>query len=105
LPPSWRQRASFYELPAPGETAADRSDETIRNPTETPSSAVLEAELVGARALVRLLETQVEDLRRDRDGWRSQAEASQRLLVYDRDSRALVVSPTPSRPWWKRLVR
>jgi hypothetical protein len=90
------------------ETAEGRSDETTRNSLRTPAvlMAVLEAELAGARQLVRLLETQVEDLRRDRDGWRSQAEAAQRVLT---DGRAMVVSSATgvtrprSRPWWKRV--
>ena len=90
------------------ETAEGRSDETTRNSLRTPAvlMAVLEAELAGARQLVRLLETQVEDLRRDRDGWRSQAEAAQRVLT---DGRAMVVSPattatvTKPTPWWKRV--
>jgi hypothetical protein len=94
-----------YEVTVTGETAEGGSGETIRNPEGT---VVLEVELTGARALIRLLETQVEDLRRDRDGWRSQAEASQRLLTHDIDGRALVVSSAtmarPSRRWWKRLV-
>jgi hypothetical protein len=91
-----------------GETAEGRSDETTRNSLRTPAvlMAVLEAELAGARQLVRLLETQVDDLRRDRDGWRSQAEAAQRVLT---DGRAMVVSPattatvTKPTPWWKRV--
>jgi hypothetical protein len=32
------------------------------------------------------LENQIDDLRRDRDGWRQQAEASQRLLTDARKS-------------------
>jgi excisionase family DNA binding protein len=91
-----------YELTVTGETAEGGSAETIRNPEQPPpeTTAVLEAELTGARALVRLLEVQVEDLRRDRDGWRTQAEASQRLLTPPPSS-ATTVRP---RPWWKRLV-
>jgi hypothetical protein len=57
-----------------------------RNPQGNPSTVVLEAELVGARALIELLKVQVDDLRGDRDGWRNQAEAAQRLLAHDRAS-------------------
>jgi excisionase family DNA binding protein len=80
------------------------SGETIRNPSrnapENPSAAILQAELAGARQLIKFLEEQVEDLRGDRDGWRQQAETAQRLLTHARE-RAV---PTPMRPWWKRLA-
>ena len=39
--------------------------------------ATAEAELTGARQLIKTLEAQVEDLRGDRDGWRQQAEMAQ----------------------------
>ena len=57
-----------------------------------------EAELTGARQLIKFLETQVEDLRGDRDGWQQQAEAAQRLLTHAREAAA---PPAPARPWWK----
>ena len=44
--------------------------------------AVQEAELAGAQQLIAFLRTQIDDLRSDRDGWRQQAEATQRLLAY-----------------------
>ena len=49
---------------------------------EVISRVAVEAELVGARQLIAFLKTQVDDLRSDRDGWRQQAEATQRLLAY-----------------------
>jgi hypothetical protein len=51
-------------------------------------TAVIEAQLVGARHLIDLLKSQVEDLRGDRDGWRQQAETAQRLLTYAHQERA-----------------
>ena len=44
--------------------------------------AVQEAELAGARQVIALLHAQIDDLRSDRDGWRQQAESTQRLLAY-----------------------
>ena len=55
-----------YEVSTTGETVDKRSDETMRNPLPNPSTAILEAELVGARALIELLRVQVDDLRGER---------------------------------------
>ena len=80
---------------------AEGANETFRNPPNAVQNgqddlfaAVLAAELAGARDLIRLLEAQAEELRRDRDaqiedmrraredlqrdrdGWRQQAEAA-----------------------------
>ena len=76
--------------------------ETPRDPFEVRLASV-EGELTGARQLIRFLEEQAEDLRRDRDGWRQQAETAQRLLTYAREA-ATVPAAAPSRPWWKRLA-
>ena len=65
--------------------------------------ASVEAELIGARQLIKFLESQVEDLRGDRDGWRQQAETAQRLLTHVREAATSTVA-SPSRPWWKRLA-
>jgi hypothetical protein len=93
-----------YEVAVTSETAEGRSDETTRNPLGNPSAAILEAELVGARQLIRFLETQAEDLRRDRDGWRNQAEGAQRLLMDGRVTATRQSAATPAKSWWKRLV-
>ena len=100
---------SDSETPEPvSEPVSERSNETLRNPKRnehnTASSAVAEAELDGARLLIKTLQDQLEDIRSDRDGWRQQAEAAlrqaesaQRLLTDDREAAA-------PRPWWKRLA-
>jgi hypothetical protein len=76
-----------------------------RNGHDTGFSAVAEAELSGARLMIKTLQEQLEDTRSDRDGWRKQAEAAlrqaentQRLLTDDREAAAL------GRPWWQRLA-
>lgn len=48
-----------------------RRDET---PLATPETAVIQAELIGAKAIQAMLERQIEDLKADRDAWRNQAE-------------------------------
>jgi len=87
----------------PVETSQGSSVETTRNGGNTQRNAVLEAELTGARALLQFLETQAEDLRRDRDGWRQQAETAQRLLTHAREA-TIASAALPPRPWWKRLA-
>jgi type II secretory pathway component PulM len=61
------------------ETAPERND-----------TAVIQAELTGIRALQALLERQIEDLKTDRDAWRTQAEAAQRLLTDARPKQGLL---------------
>jgi excisionase family DNA binding protein len=81
------------------ETGSVRQDATG---AVAPGTPVLQAELTGARQLIGFLEAQAEDLRRDRDGWRQQAETAQRLLTDARPAAA--APPTPARPWWRRLA-
>lgn len=54
------------------------------------AEAVLTAQIAALRETADLLRAQLEDVRRDRDAWRGQAE---RLLP----------APAP-RPWWRRLT-
>lgn len=68
-------------------------DEMTRNPPFP------EPELGGARQRIRLLEAQVEDLQRDRNGWRLQAEVAQAFL-----NRRRSASHYGSRRPWVRLV-
>lgn len=87
----------------PLEPVAAPSAETIVTPPdpalEPAGTPVLAAELMGARQLIHFLETQVSDLRQDRDAWRQQAE---RLALA-----APVITPAPAtsaRPWWRRMA-
>lgn len=69
-----------------------------RDTTETPETAIqlaaLDAEVKALREMLARVDRQVDDLRQERDGWRSQAESATRLLTDKR----------PSRSWWKRLA-
>jgi len=95
------------ETPATGTATGDVVHRAT--PAETPRDsfevrlAAGEGELTGARPLIRFLEEQAEDLRRDRDGWRQQAETAQRLLTHVRESAIAPAAASP-RPWWKRLA-
>jgi excisionase family DNA binding protein len=70
----------------------------------TPAADTLQAELAGVRQLLKYLEAQVDDLRHDRDGWRQQAEAAQRLLTHSQAAVPSPVAAAPARAWWQRLA-
>jgi excisionase family DNA binding protein len=63
-------------------------------PSETAATAALEAEIAGLREVGTLLRAELADVKTDRDHWRGQAEATQRMLT----------DATARRPWWKRLT-
>ena len=63
-------------------------------PPAPGATAVLDAEITSLREMLRRADREADDLRSDRDAWRSQAENAQRLLT-DQTSR---------RSWWKRLA-
>ncbi len=100
--------ARAYPFPAPAEAAGATVAATgplVHHATpnatgETPgATAALEAQIAGLREVGELLRRQLDDVRDDRDRWRSQAE---RLALA-----APVTTPTPataSRPWWRRLA-
>jgi len=76
-----------------------RSNETIRNPQRNANeTAVVEAELSGARELIRLLEKQLTDLREDLNQWRETANTTQRLLTTMTPEKFT----TTKRRWWQR---
>ena len=86
--------ARVYPFPAPTEVTGATVAATGQTPNGT---AVLEAQIVGLREVGDLLRRQLDDrdhqladLREDRDHWRTQAEAAQRLLT--------------GRPWWRRIA-
>ena len=100
--------ARVYPFPAPtvaaGATVA-ATGPSVHHATpdatgETPGvTAALEAQIAGLREVSELLRRQLDDVRDDRDRWRSQAE---RLALA-----APVTTPAPTtaaRPWWKRLA-
>jgi hypothetical protein len=57
------------------------------------ATAILEAQIAGLRDTADLLRRQLDDVRTDRDNWRDQAQAGQRLLAR-----------AERRPWWRRLA-
>lgn len=83
-----KQRAmDTVEHHAPSDLGGRTSDA----PGATP--AALEAEIAGLREILRRADAAADELRRDRDTWRSMAENQQRLLADQRP-----------RSWWQRIT-
>ena len=51
--------------------------------------AILEARITALKDMAELMRDQLEDVRKDREAWRGQAEANQRLLADARTPRGL----------------
>ena len=71
--------------------------------TATPYRAQIAAaaQIAALRETADLMRAQLEDVRKDRDHWRDQAQAATRQLADARTS----ATPEPApRRWWKRLV-
>jgi hypothetical protein len=76
----------------PPAVAADRAADRGATGDET-----LQAQIDGLRQVSELLRAQLDDVRADRDAWRDQAQAGQRLL-------APPERPPRRVPWWRRLA-
>ena len=74
-------------------TGATVQDNAIDN-------AGLRAEVEGLRQLLAQMRDQLADVKDDRDGWRKQAEAAQRLLAASTPSAGSELR----RSWWRRLA-
>jgi hypothetical protein len=74
----------FRVFPAANKNGAMKQDATV---VERVASAALEAQMSALKEVGSLLREQLEDLRKDRDAWRAQAETNQRLLVDARPRR------------------
>ena len=80
-----------------GDPAATRVEgQTIHVAIE---NAGLRAEVDGLRQILAQMREQLADVKDDRDGWRKQAEAAQRLLA---GTTPLPAASEPRRPWWRR---
>jgi hypothetical protein len=57
--------------------------------TEHAGAAAQEAQIDALKEISGLLRDQIEDLRKDRDAWKGQAESNQRLLIDARKRRGI----------------
>ena len=62
---------------APRRTSAEQRHATLG----AADAAALEAQIASLKYVAALMREQLEDVRKDRDAWRSQAEGNQRLLT------------------------
>ena len=76
----------------PFKPAEEASSETVAATSLVvqDETLALEAEIAGLKNVAELLREQLDETRRDRDAWRHQAEASQRLLSDNRPRPGLV---------------
>jgi excisionase family DNA binding protein len=83
--------------PAEQRTGGERNASHYRAQIAEAAQA---AQIAALRETADLMRAQVEDLRKDRDHWRDQAQAVTRQLA---DARVSQPAEAP-RPWWRRLV-
>ena len=70
---------------------AQKNDPTkqVATAIEHVGTAAQEAQIAALKDISGLLRDQLEDLRKDRDAWRGQAESNQRLLIDARKRRGI----------------
>jgi excisionase family DNA binding protein len=79
---------------------------TGATPEATGATAAMEAQIAGMREIGDLLRRQLDEVREDRERWRSQAEAVQRLITgpEERNRRPQTEAARDHRPWWRQLA-
>jgi excisionase family DNA binding protein len=79
---------------------------TSAAPETTGATAALEARIAGLHEIGDLLRRQLDEVREDRERWRSQAEAVQRLITgpEERNRRPQTEAARDHRPWWRQLA-
>jgi excisionase family DNA binding protein len=79
---------------------------TGAKPEATGATAALETQIAGLREIGDLLRRQLDEVREDRERWRSQAEAVQRLITSseERTRRSQTDAGRDHRPWWHQFA-
>ena len=75
---------------APRRTSAEQRHAT---PGQADAVALLEAQIASLKDVAALMREQLEDVRKDRDAWRSQAEGNQRLLSCSTSGQGVALFP------------
>lgn len=89
--------AELHRVYPPAESRSGAGSDAMQR-YASPGTAAVEAQMAALRDTADLLRTQLDDIRKDRDHWREQAQAITRQLADARTS-----APT-RRPWWKRIA-
>ena len=84
----------------PVTTATEATDATVA------ATGPVETQIAGLREIGDLLRRQLDEVREDRERWRSQAEAVQRLITgpEERNRRPQTEAARDHRPWWRQLA-
>jgi hypothetical protein len=95
--------SELHRVFPPVRNGEDRAGERapVRGATapERHETTELRAQIENLRRISELLRAQLDDVRADRDAWRDQAQAAQRLLSFEKAS-----GPPDRWPWWRRIV-
>jgi hypothetical protein len=87
--------AELHRVYPPAELRTDAGTDATQR--YAPPPAAIEGQIAALRDTADLLRAQLEDVRKDRDHWRDQAQAVTRQLA---DAR----TPASRRSWWRRLA-
>lgn len=90
--------AELFRVYSPRSVADNDAEGQDATPELTSENMVLRTELEALRETVRRLDDQLDDVREDRDRWRSSAENAQRLLTVEREKPVIVEVPAPPAP-------
>ena len=88
--------AELHRVFPPARNEPDRAGNGAAERGATANETALEAQIAALRDVSELLRQQLDDVRADRDAWRDQAQAGQRLLA--------APERTPRARWWRRFA-
>jgi hypothetical protein len=91
--------AELHRVYPPAELRSDAGTDATQR-YAPPTAPAIDAQIAALRDTAELLRAQLDDVRKDRDHWRDQAQAVTRQLA---DARSPTPAPAP-RPWWKRIA-
>lgn len=86
--------ARVYPLVIPATVTATPDSVHRATPAATPATVAVDGQVAALREMLARADQYANELRADRDAWRAQAEAAQRLITDQR--------PRPS--WWRRMT-
>lgn len=89
--------AELFRVYPPVELRSDAGTDATQRYAPAAAAAI-DAQIAALRDVAELLRGQLDDVRKDRDGWRDMAQAVTRQLADARQVQPAV------KPWWRRLA-